>query len=407
MEVVYERCCGMDVHKDKIVACVIVNNKEVRSFETVTESLIEMVDWLKEEDCQAVAMESTGSYWKPIYNLLELEEVKTMVVNAQHIKAVPGRKTDVKDSEWIADLLKHGLLKGSYIPNREQRELKELVRYRRSLIDERSRELNRLQKILEGANIKLSSVVSDIDGVSSRMTLESLIKGVVDVNVMAALAKGKMKQKTEELKKALTGMVGSHQRMILAEMLKHIDSLKESIQRLDAEVKERMRPFEVEVASLDSIVGVGERSAQTIIAEIGTDMSVFATAGHLASWAGMCPGNNESAGKKKSGKTRKGSKSLRSTLVECAKAAGRSKSSYLSAQYKRISSRRGRNRADIAVGHTILEIAYHILKDKTTYKDMGADYFDKRRKQDLVRRSVKRLEAMGLVVTVSEKEPAA
>lgn len=407
MEVVYERCCGMDVHKDIIVACIISGEKrEIRSYATVTEALIELVDWLKEEGCQAAAMESTGPYWKPIYNLLELEGMDVLVVNAQHIKAVPGRKTDVKDSEWIADLLRHGLLKGSYIPNRDQRELRELIRYRRSIIEERARELNRVQKILEGANIKLSSVVSRIDGVSSRAMIESLIDGKEDVNAIASLARGRMKGKTEDLQKALRGLMGSHQRMILEEMLRHIDYLDATICRLDEEVKERMRPFESEVVNLDAIAGVGERSAQTIIAEIGTDMSVFPTENHLASWAGMCPGNNESAGKKKSGKTRRGSKSLRSTLVECAKAASRSKSSYLSAQYSRIAARRGRNRACVAVGHTILIIAYHLLKDKSEYKDLGADYFDKRRKQDVVRRAVKRLEALGLKVTVEEQQTA-
>jgi len=404
MEVVYQRCCGLDVHKDKIVACVMNGSKkEIRSYGTVTESLIELVDWLKEEGCENVAMESTGSYWKPIYNLLELEEIPAMVVNAQHIKAVPGRKTDVKDAEWIAELLRYGLLKGSYIPNREQRELKEYIRYRRSMIEERARELNRVQKVLEGANIKLSSVVSNIDGVSSRRMLEEIIKGTEDTEVLAALAKGKMKQKTDELKKALKGLIGEHQKKILSTMLRHIDFLDAEIEKLDAEVKERMRPFEEQVKRLDSIAGVGERSAQTIIAEIGTDMSVFPTANHLASWAGMCPGNNESAGKKKSGKTRKGSKSLRSTLVECAKAASRSKNSYLSAQYKRIAGRRGRNRATVAVGHSILVIAYHLIKNNVDYQELGADYFEQRRKQDIIKRSIKRLEALGLKVTIEEQ----
>lgn len=404
MEVVYQRCCGLDVHKDKIVACVMNGkNKGTRSYATVTESLMELVDWLKEEGCEKVAMESTGSYWKPIYNLLEMEEIPAIVVNAQHIKAVPGRKTDVKDAEWIAELLRHGLLKGSYIPSREQRELKEYIRYRRSLIEERARELNRIQKVLEGANIKLSSVVSNIDGVCSRKMLEEIIKGTEDVEVLAAFAKGKMKQKTEELKKALRGLIGEHQKAILSTMLRHIDYLDAEIERLDIEVKERMRPFEKQVDRLDSIPGVGERSAQTILAEIGTDMSVFPTAGHLASWAGMCPGNNESAGKKKSGKTRKGSKSLKGTLVECAKAAARSNKSYLSAQYKRIAARRGRNRATVAVGHSILEIAYHILKNDVDYKELGADYFEQRGKQYIVKRSIKRLEALGLKVTIEEQ----
>ena len=289
MEVVYERCCGLDVHKDKIVACVMNGNKkEVRSYRTVTESLMELVDWLKENNCQGVAMESTGSYWKLIYNLLEMEEIPAMVVNAQHIKAVPGRKTDVKDSEWIAELLKHGLLRGSYIPNREQRELKELVRYRRSIIEERAREVNRIQKVLEGANIKLSSVVSSIDGVSARKMLEEIVKGNEDVDALSALAIGRMKEKTDDLKKALKGLIGDHQKMILSAMLRHIDYLEKEIGKLDEEVKQWMLPFEEQVKRLDSIAGVGERSAQTIIAEIGVNMSVFPTADHLASWAGEC-----------------------------------------------------------------------------------------------------------------------
>lgn len=404
MEVVYERCCGLDVHKDKIVACVrIGKEKEIRSFGTVTEILMELVDWLQYQKCQIVAMESTGPYWKPIYNLLELEGIRAMVVNAQHIKAVPGRKTDVKDAEWIADLLQHGLLRGSHIPNRNQRELKELVRYRRSMIEERARELNRLQKILEGANIKLGSVVTDIDGQSARLMLEALIEGKADETAIASLAKGKMKSKTEELKKALKGLMGLHQRIILSTMLRHLDYLKEEIARLDAEIKERMLPFQKQVAQLDAVTGVGVRSAETVIAEIGIDMSVFPSAGHLASWAGMCPGNNESAGKRKSGKTRKGSKVLRSTLVECARAASHCKDSYLSSQYKRISARRGSNRAAVAVGHSILVIAYHILKNDTNYYELGVDYFEQKRKQDIVKRTVKRLEALGYEVTVEAK----
>lgn len=251
MEVIYERCCGLDVHKDSIAACVIVGRKkEIRTFGTVTDDLMGLMDWVKENGVQCVAMESTGPYWKPVYNLLELEEIPAMVVNAQHIKAVPGRKTDVKDSEWIADLLRHGLLKGSYIPCREQRELKELVRYRRSIIEERAREVNRLQKVLEGANIKLGSVVSDIDGVSSRRMLEALIKGETDVSVMAGMAYGKMKDKEEELKRALKGLMGGHQRMILTTMLRHIDFLAGEIKRLDEEIKGRMSPFEEQVICL-------------------------------------------------------------------------------------------------------------------------------------------------------------
>jgi len=403
MEVIYERCCGMDVHKDEIVACLMCGNrKEVRSFSTKTNSLLEMVDWLKNEGCQKVAMESTGVYWKPVYNLLELSDLSAMVVNAQHIKAVPGRKTDVKDSEWIADLLRHGLLKGSFVPSREQRELKELVRYRRSIIEERSRELNRIQSVLEGSNIKLGSVVSDIDGKSAREMLAAIVSGSTDVKAMSEMSRGRLKKKTAELEQALTGLIGDHQRLMLAEMLKHIDSLQETIFRLDDEVKQRMRPFEEEVALLDEISGVGERVAQIIIAEIGVDMSVFPSANHLASWAGMCPGNNESAGKRKSGKTRKGSISLRSCLVEAANAISHSNKSYLSAKFHRIAARRGRKRALVAIGHAILVICYHILKDKVHYRDLGPDFYEKYKKQEIAKRTVKRLEALGYKVTIED-----
>jgi transposase len=400
MEVVYERCCGMDVHKDKIVACVMVGRKrETRTFGTMTDDLLQLIDWIKEQKCECVAMESTGVYWKPIYNLLELEEIKTLVVNAQHIKAVPGRKTDVKDSEWIADLLQHGLLKGSFIQNRGQRELKELVRYRRSMIEERAREVNRIQKVLEGANIKLSSVASDILGVSGKLILQSLAQGIEDPKKLIVHAKGAMKNKAAELERSLKGLIGEHQKMMISTQLRHIEYLDGILAQLDMEVKQRIHPFEEQVALLDSITGVGRRSAETIIAEIGIDMSVFPSAAHLSSWAGMCPGNNESAGKKKSGKTRKGNNTLRTTLVECANSLGRSKG-YLAVLYRRICARRGKKKAAVAVGHTILEIAYYILKNKTEYRDLGADYFDNLKKQSIVNRTVKRLQSLGYKVSI-------
>jgi len=403
MNVIYERCCGMDVHKDKIVACILTGRKkEIRSFSTMTSSLLELVDWLKDNQCQCIAMEATGAYWKPIYNLLEVEEMPTLVVNAQHIKAVPGRKTDVKDSEWIADLLRHGLLKGSFIPNREQRELKELIRYRRSITDERARELNRVQKVLEGANIKLGSVVSSIDCTSARKMLNELVAGNDNIEAIADLAIFPLSNKRAQLKEALHGLMGEHQHLILKLMLKHMDELEAQISILDNEIKKRLQCSQKKVKWIDDIPGVGERSAQIIIAQIGTDMNVFPSASHLASWAGMCPGNNESAGKRKSGKTRKGNNILRTTLIECAKAAGRTKNSYLSSQYHRIATRRGKNRATVAVGHTILTIAYHILKNNVPYKDLGADFFEQRRRNDIVRKSVKRLESLGLKVSVED-----
>ena len=403
MNVIYERCCGMDVHKNTIVACVITGRKkEIRTFSTMTSSLLRLIDWLKGVDCQCVAMEATGSYWKPIYNLLEMEEIHTLVVNAQHIKAVPGRKTDVKDSEWIADLLRHGLLNGSFIPKREQRELKELVRYRRSMVQERARELNRIQKVLEGANTKLASVVSDIDGKSSRQMLDMLVAGCNDVEAMADKALMQMRKKIPQIKEALYGFMGDHQRLMLRLMLKHIDTLEKQVLELDKVIQEKMKTVNEQVSLVDSIPGVGERSAQVIIAEIGINMNQFPSAAHLASWAGLCPGNNESAGKRKNGKTRKGSDILRATLIECAKVAGHLKKTYFSAQYSRIAARRGKNRATVAVAHSILTAVYYMLKSNSPYKELGPDFFELRRKNEIVKKSVKRLESLGFNVTIEQ-----
>jgi transposase len=366
----------------------------------MTEEILTFVDWITSKGCTHVAMESTGVLWKPIYNLLELSEINTLVVNAQHIKAVPGRKTDVKDAEWIADLLRHGLLRGSYIPKREQRELRELVRYRRSLIDEHTREVNRIQKILEGANIKLSSVASNIMGVSGRSMLEAITNGIEDPETLAQLSKGVLRQKKEQLKQALRGLIGPHQRMILSVQLKHIDFIESQIEELNKEIAERMRPFDEYLELLDTIPGVGRKAAEHILAEIGTDMDQFPTSAHLASWAGMSPGSNESAGKRKSGKTRKGNKHLRSLLVETAHAVAISKSNYLHTQYHRIASRRGASRAAIAVGHTILVIAYNIIRTKKKYVELGANYYDEQKKEIATKRAIKRLEVLGYKVSI-------
>jgi transposase len=402
VQVVYTHCCGLDVHKKRVVACLITpEGKETRSFGTMTTDLRALAEWLVSAGCTHVAMESTGVYWKPIYNLLETTGMQLILVNAHHIKAVPGRKTDVKDSEWIADLLRHGLLRGSFIPDRAQRELQELVRYRKSLVQERGREVNRIQKVLEGANIKLGSVVSDVMGASGRAMLEALAHGASNPDVVADLAQRRLRLKHDELVQALEGVLGAHQRQLLATQLRHIAFLDEEIAALNAEVEKRLHPFEPEMERLDTIPGIARRSAEELLAALGTDMTRFPTAGHLASWAKMCPGNNESAGKHHSERTGKGSRHLRTTLVEAARAAAHTKT-YLGAQYHRIAARRGGRRAAVAVGHTILMIAYHILKNGTTYQDLGVNYFDERDKQAVARRAIRRLEQLGYKVAVQE-----
>ena len=335
MRVVRERCCGLDVHKKSVAACVVTpESQETRTFGTTTRRILELCDWLRERGVTHVAMESTGVYWKPIYNLME-DEFSVMVVNARHIKTVPGRKTDVKDAEWIADLLKHGLLRGSLIPDRDQRELRELTRYRRSLIQERSREANRIQKLLEGANIKLGSVAANVLGASGRMMLGAIAEGEDDPKALADMAKGRLREKLGELEEALRGLVGDHQRFMLTGQLRHLEYLDAEIERLDEEVAQRLDPFEETLEAVDTIPGVGRRTAEVILAEMGTDMERFPTSGHLASWAGVCPGNNRSADKSKRSPTKKGNVSLQSALVEAARAAARTKT-YLGAQYHRL-----------------------------------------------------------------------
>jgi transposase len=405
LDVIYERCCGLDVHKRTVVACLIVAGthgeprKEIRTFGTMTEDLLELSDWLAAAGCTHVAMESTGVYWKPLYNLLE-EAFTPLLVNAWHIKAVPGRKTDVKDCEWIAELLRHGLLRGSFVPERPQRELRELTRYRTALVRERAAEVSRLQKTLEGANIKLASVATDIMGNSGRQMLKALIAGSTDASEMAQLARGKLRAKIPQLEQALRGCFGAHQRFLIAQQLAHIDFLEETIEQLSAEIAERMRPLEEAIERLETIPGVGRRTAEAILAEIGPEMSRFPTYRHLASWAGMCPGNDQSGGKRRSGKTTKGNPWLRAALVEAAHAAGRTKETYLSAQYRRLAPRRGKKKAAVAVGHTILVIAYCLLERSCSYEELGGNYFDKRDRQGVERRMVRRLEGLGYKVSL-------
>jgi transposase len=412
MDVVHARCCGIDVHKRTVVACLLVANsggalsKEVRTFGTMTQDLLCLTDWLTAAGCTHVAMESTGVYWKPVYNLLE-GSLEVLVVNARHIKAVPGRKTDVKDCEWLADLLRHGLLQPSFIPDRPQRELRELTRYRTSLIQERTAEVNRLQKVLEGANIKLAAVATDIMGTSGREILAALVGGTSEPTTLAQLARGRLREKIPQLEQALAGQFGLHQRFMVAQQLAHIDFLDEVIERVSAEVAERVRPFEEAVALLDTIPGVGRRTAEVLVAEIGVDMTRFPTAAHLAAWAGVAPGNNESAGKRRHAQTRKGSPWLRAALVEAAQAAGRTKSTYLGAQFRRLLPRKGKKRAAVAVGHSILVIAYHLLSKREPYHDLGVTYFDQRARQAVERRLVRRLEALGYTVSLQPPDSAA
>jgi transposase len=410
MDVVYTRCCGIDIHKRTAVACVIVPGadgqptKTVRTFGTMTDDLLALADWLASENVSNVALEATGVYWKSLWNLLEAN-FTLVLANPQHIKAVPGRKTDVKDAEWIADLLRHGLLRGSFVPDRPQRELRELTRYRTALVRERAREVNRVQKTLEGANIKLGDVASNVLGASGRAMLQGLVAGTTDTATLADLAKGKLRDKRTALERALSGRMGPHQRFLLAEQLCHIDTLDDAIERVSAEIAERVQPFDSDIDRLDAIPGVGRRTAEALVAEMGTDMRRFPTAAHLASWAGMCPGNHESAGKQQSGRTRPGNKWLKATLVEAAQAIARTRGTYLAAQFRRLAARRGKHKAAVAVGHSLLVIAYHLLAHDRDYADLGPTYFDERDRQLVQRRLVRRLEDLGYRVALEPLIP--
>ena len=399
MEAVLERCCGLDVHKKSVVACVITpQGREIRTFGSMTKELLELADWLRVKEVSHVAMESTGVYWKPVYNLLE-DEFGVMVVNAAHMKTVPGRKTDAKDAEWIAQLLQHGLLRASFIPERPQRELRELTRYRRSLVEERSREANRIQKLLEGANIKLASVATGVLGVSGRAMLAALAAGETDPEALAGLARGRLREKTGELQEALRGLMGSHQRFMLVSQLRHLEYLNTEIEGLDAEVARRVSPFEATVATVDTIPGVGRRTAEVVVAEMGTDMERFPTPGHLASWAGVCPGNRQSGEKRQRSPVRKGNNWLKPALVEAARAAGRTKT-YLGAQYRRLARRIGAKRAAMAVAHSIAVILHHVIKTGRPFVDLGHQYFEQRDEAAITRRAVGQLERLGHKVTL-------
>ena len=401
MRVVNERCAGLDVHKSSVVACAMVpEGKQLRAFGTTTPKLQQLVSWLRELGVSSVAMESSGIYWRPVFNLLEEAGFELLVANARHMKAVPGRKTDVKDAEWIADLYRHGLLKASFIPSRPERELRDLVRYRRSLIEQRAHEVQRIHKLLEAANIKLEDVISDVMGVNGRRFLTAMLEPDYDPEALAAGATHGLQRKRQQLTEALTGRVGEHRRFLLRQILGHIEFIEQQIVALDAEVAMRTHPFEAAMAALDKIPGVGRRAAEEVLAEIGTDMSRFPSHRHLASWAKVCPGNNQSGGKRRSGYSGKGNRWLKATLVDSAWCAVRTRNSYFSALFHRLAARRGKKRAQLAVAHSLLVTIYHLLRDGTVYQDLGTTYFDERDRNLIQRRAVRSLERLGYRVSL-------
>lgn len=412
MDILYSCCCGIDIHAKTAVACLIKEGKkQTLTFSTMTDDLLKLLDWLQQAGCTHVAIESTGVYWKPVFNILE-GVMEVILTNARDAKGFKARKTDVLDAEWLADLLRHGLLKPSFIPPRHIRELRELTRYRESLIRQRTALANRIQKLAESANIKLAQVASHALGVSGKLMLRALAAGETDAEKMSHLARRTLKRKQPELQRALQGRLTEAQRWVLSELLDQYDqadaAIKRTEQRIDQEVQESPDPFVGEaIKLLDKIVGVNETVARIVVAEIGVNMEQFPSAKHLASWAGMCPGNNESAGKRKSGKTSKGSRYLRAALVQAAWAASHQKASYLAAQYRRMVKRMGKKKALVAVAHSLVVIIYHVLKERTEYKDLGGEYFERRDVEKQRRRLIKQLELLGLKVTVEEAAKAA
>ena len=400
METLHPHCCGLDVHKQTVVACRLADGeKSTRTFKTSTAALRELVDWLKEEGCTHVAMESTGSYWKPVYNLLE-DHFTLVLVNTRHLKLVPGRKSDVKDAEWIAELLQHGLLRASFVPSREERELRELSRYETSLKAERTAEVNRIQKVLEGANIKLTSVASNVVGASGRAMLEAIVAGVDDPRLLAGLARGRLRAKQDDLAEVLAGLVQPHQRFMLQQQLRHVDELDRHIEQVAAEIGDRLAPFVGTRERLQTIPGMGPRGSEVVLCEIGPRVERFPTAQHLASWAGLCPGSDESAGKNRSGRTPKGNRAVKVALVQAAHAAARTQT-YLGAQYRRLRRRIGAQKAAVAVAHSMLVVIYHVLRDHTDFHDLGPNYFEPRDRERVVRSHIKRLERLGFAVTLT------
>lgn len=406
MEAIVERSCGLDVHQASVVACLLVGpadrkpRKEVRSFGTTTGDLIRMREWLLGAGCTHVGMESTGIYWMPVYVVLE-DHFELIVGNASHIKQVPGRKTDVKDSEWIADLIRHGLVRRSFVPPKPLRELRELLRYRRKLVDSQTAERNRMLKLLETANIKLASVATDVFGVSGRLMLRALLDGNLGPEQMASLAKGRLRKKSVELAAALDGRIEEHHRFLLSMQLERMEQIELCIAKLDLRIDEKLVPYQQQLERLKQIPGVDRVSAAVIIAELGVDMSVFPTVQHAAAWVGVCPGNNESAGKRRGQKGRKGNLHLTTTLVQAAVAASRTKGTYLKEKYWRLKARRGPKRAAMAIAHKILIAAYHILAQGTDHRELGANHLD-RAKPSMKAALVKRLQRLGYRVTLEE-----
>jgi transposase len=407
MEQVIDRVAGLDVHKATVVATVRTpgaNGSRVsrtETFGTMTADLIALRDWLHAHGVTHVALESTGVYWKPIYYVLE-DTCQLLLINMLELKHVPGRKTDVKDSEWLAQLLECGLLKASFVPPPAIRELRDITRYQVQQVHDRAREVNRLCKVLEDAGIKLTSVATDVLGVSGRAMVEALVAGTTDPTVLAELARGKLRAKLPALRRALRGRFRRHHAFLVEQILAKIDFLDETLERITAELDERLIPFAPMLANLDTIPGVNRATATSIVAESGGDMTRFPTAGHLCSWAGMCPGHDESAGKRRSRKTRKANRYLRAALIQSALGASHTKGSALQARYHRVKRLRGHKKAVVAVGHQILEIALHVMRDGVTYDELGADYFDRRHTDRTVRRHVRQLEALGFQVTIEK-----
>ncbi|MCX5806534.1 MAG: IS110 family transposase [Proteobacteria bacterium] len=403
MDIIVERGAGLDVHKETVVACIMGTGikKEIRTFSTMTNDLMRLKIWLKENRITHIAMESTGVYWRPIFNILE-DTFKVILVNARHVKNVPGRKTDVKDSEWLCKLLRSGLVRGSFIPPKEIRELRDLTRYKRKLIQSVTSEKQRIEKILEDTNIKLSCVASDIFGVSGTRIIEELMKGDLKAEEMAELSKGKLRRKKEDLKEALVGHMDTHHTFMIKASLEHIKAIEEILSNLEQKIEEMIDLHYKEEYELLQTIPPVKDSASVIIAEMGVNMDLFPSEMHLSSWAGMSPGNNESAGKKKPGTTIQGNKCLKSILTELAWVASRMKGTYLRAKYQSLAGRRGKKKALIAVGHKILIMCYHILKYKVPYKELGANYLDTRKKDRIVKSYLKRLTNLGFTVTLKE-----